>query len=137
MANEFGDTMVDGVLTVADQGSGTFTIANSENVASSNNATLRHFRIGNLVLVSLSVEITPTAANTNTHFRFAPPIASAFTNSRHCIGSGTAENSTPSPRVYLPAYVLSSGAEDRIEVRFTPTSTNTFIVRCVAMYLIL
>jgi hypothetical protein len=137
MANIFTDTEIDGVLSVSEQNSTTFTIATSSNVASSTNGKIKYVRIGGIVLFAFAIDVTPSAANTNTHFRFNPPVSSAFTDSRHAFGTVTAEDATASPRAYLAGGCIGFASGDQIEIRFTPDSVNTWIVRGSGMYTVL
>jgi hypothetical protein len=87
-----------GTLSTARGGTGannsgqvyTPTLLNEINVTSSTPFQFHFFRVGNVVMVSGVIAVTPTAANTNTELGIELPIPSAFTGFDQCTGSGAA-----------------------------------------------
>lgn len=73
--------------------SGTYTptLTNTTNVASSTSYQAQYLRVGSVVTVSGRVNITPTAATTNTVLGLSLPIASNFTALENCGGSGAGD----------------------------------------------
>lgn len=137
--NELNATAMQDTLTLATASyavGATPTVAASSNVASSANGNMKWFRLGPLVVFAISIEVTPTAGATDTYLRITPPVASAFTNSRHGFGAGSAQTAA-TPDVLEPVAVLSYGTDDQIEIDFVPASTAMHVVRVFGVYQIL
>lgn len=64
------------------------------NVASSAAFPCQWMRVGNIVTVSGRVAVTPTASTTHTQIGISLPVASTFTQTGQCAGTGAFEYST-------------------------------------------
>lgn len=71
-------------------GSYTPTITSIANVSSTSSHGCQWIRVGNVVTVSGSVDITPTATTTDTQIRISLPIASNLVNDENCSGTTSA-----------------------------------------------
>jgi hypothetical protein len=70
------------------------TITNVNNVGSSNPYACQYMRVGKVVTVSGTLDITATSNNTQTNFRVSLPIASNFATQQQCAGAGYKTNNT-------------------------------------------
>lgn len=77
------------------------TITAITNISASSSQTSQWIRVGNVVTLSGSVAITPTASGTTTEIRMSLPIASNFTVSSNCAGAANNAIGT-SPAVIRP-----------------------------------
>jgi hypothetical protein len=78
--------------------SGTYTptLTNGSNVASSNPFICQYMRVGNVVTVSGFLTLDPTSSGTYTSIEISLPIASDFTATSQCGGTGSTGLSTVS-----------------------------------------
>lgn len=77
------------------------TITAITNISASSSQTSQWMRVGNVVTLSGTVAITPTASGTTTEIRMSLPIASNFTVSSNCAGGANNAIGT-SPAVIRP-----------------------------------
>lgn len=122
----------EGILKTAPLSSGTYTptITNGANVASSSNSSARYQRIGNIVTVTVAINVTATAGATLTTVDVSLPIASnlgAFTDL-----AGTANESGN-----LTTAVVGDATNDRATVSYTSAGTSSTRVTFQFMYTII
>lgn len=96
--------------------SGTYTpsLTNTTNVAASSANTCQWMRVGNVVTVSGSLSIDPTAASTVTELDLSLPIASAMTSATHLAGSAVRSSSVAA----VPAQVLANPTADTAQISY-------------------
>jgi hypothetical protein len=115
-----------GTLSTARGGTGannsgqvyTPTLLNEINVTSSTPFQFHFFRVGNVVMVSGVIAVTPTAANTNTELGIELPIPSAFTGFDQCTGSGAA-----SIVFGYSVTITANGTTHRAQMAWNPGAT--------------
>lgn len=116
--------------------SGTYlpTLTNVANAGFLGANTAHWIRVGNVVTVSGSLTITPTAGTTNTQVGISLPIASALAN--HYELGGTAVGYT-SGAVNQPASIVADATNDRAELKWYPPGTTSTPFYFVFSYVVL
>lgn len=104
---------------VITDGTYTPTLFNTTNVAASTSGVCMYTRIGNTVRVAGSVQIDPTNNNQSTVLGVSLPIASNFTLSTDCAGSGAAADVAGQS-----CGVLADPVNDRALIQFVNGSTT-------------
>jgi len=112
-------------------GTYTPTISNTTNVSASSANAARWIRIGNVVSVSGTLSITPTAAApTNTSFEITLPVSTSLTNGANDLaGSG-------SNGLGQGCYVRGSGSGARAAISYPATITSATGMSYIFSYLI-
>jgi hypothetical protein len=106
--------------------SGTYspTITNTTNVSASTNNGAQYMRVGNVVTVSGTMDVTiTTAAGTATDIGISLPIASNFANGNQA--SGIVSVSSSSGTGYSSGYIFSDATNDRARVNFNAAASGT------------
>lgn len=101
-------------------GTYTPTLTNTTNITSATATTTRWFRIGNMVHVSGRVTITPTSAATASELQISLPVASNFTNTDQCTGTGASEGVSGQS----VGQFLSDATSDQARLLFLANSTG-------------
>lgn len=116
-----GNITAGGNITGANLLSGTYTptLTAVANVASSTAYVTQYLRVGNMVTVSGHVQLTATAANTDTQLRMSIPIASNFGSQAvggagACIATGLFGE---------PIAMTNDTTNDEVTFRCRPTTT--------------
>lgn len=122
-----------GAVSALSSGSGSATVTGVSNVSSIVAATIIWSRIGDVVIWSLQVNVTPAAGGTLTVMDLTPPIASNFTNTNHAIGGG----GVVSGRASTGARGYSVAATDVIRCDFSSLGTSSHDVRISGSYRVL
>lgn len=117
--------------TLIDSGTYTPTITNSVNVSASAASQCQWKRVGNMVTVSGSVNITPTATG-DTQFRVTLPVASNFAATSNAGGAGM-DRQFP----YAPVGVSADSALDVVLMQFNPTNLGIRAVTFTFSYLVI
>lgn len=100
-------------------GTYTATLTNVTNVANSSGGQSVWVRVGNVVTVSGTALIDPTAANTSTELGVSLPIASGFTATTDCLGVATTDNHPAGGDIGVAsARVLADATNDRASIQF-------------------
>lgn len=115
-------------------GTYTATITLGTNAAACSGGGSRWVRVGNVVTVSGSVLVDPTAANTNTRVELSLPIASNFTAGTELCGT---VNTWPNTGQVDSAVVVANIANDRAELIMYPSTTNAIDWNFIYSYTIL
>lgn len=117
-----GDVVVAQGISAANLLSGTYTptLTAVANVASSTSYVTQYMRVGDVVTVSGHIQITPTAANTDTRIRMALPIASNLGSQ----GVGGAGACLSTGLFGEPIGVTSDITNDEADFRCRPTTTG-------------
>lgn len=117
------------LLTVK-SGTWTPTVSAGVNIDSTSNAAGNYIQIGNQVTCAFALTLDPTAAaSTLTTFEITIPVASNFSTSRQCNGSGGFDK-TPG----AAAVVYGSAANDTALIQFFSTSTASGDIRGTFVY---
>lgn len=97
--------------------SGTYTptLTNITNVDSSTAYSCQYMRVGSTVTVSGKILINPTASGASTEVRMTLPIASDFSDSNHCAGTGKSAGTN--------AYIYAEATNNLAGFVFTSTGT--------------
>lgn len=103
-----GTLGINGVADNVKSGTYTPTVTGTANVSANTPLKCQYIRVGNVVTVSGSVLITPTAANTTTTFTMSLPITSNFSGIQSCGGAGNWTAGT-TPANYTTAISAQTG----------------------------
>lgn len=124
----------DGVLTAytsVSMGTYTPTLTNVTNVSASTAYACQYIRVGNAVIVSGMVDLTPTTGGLNTELGISLPFASALANNEQCGGSGASESNTEN------AAIFADPANDRARIQYAPAANGSRIIHFQFTYQIL
>lgn len=117
--------------------SGTYTPTptNGINVSASTAGVSSYSRVGDIVTVTGSIDVTCTsAANTASLIEVTLPIASNFTLSSDLRGVGSRD--APSGTAYSPAYMSANIANDRAYINFNATVAANSTLTYTFQYLV-
>lgn len=110
--------------------SGTYTptLTNISNVDATTAYECQYMRVGNVVTVSGAFDLDATAANTTTNIGISLPIASNFTNTRQCRGTGAINSTTATAIQKGVAFIDADNVNDRATLTCAPevTTNNTW-----------
>lgn len=86
-----GDSSTSSMRTTLGMADGTYTptLTNVSNISSSTAYGCQYLQVGNTVLVSGKIDITPTSSSSATKLGITLPITSNFTNSQNCSGTAS------------------------------------------------
>jgi hypothetical protein len=117
----------------ASSGTYTPTAVAVANVSSVTPAAAQYMRVDNVVTVSGSASVTPTATGgTLTQFRITLPVASNFAASGNASGTGTVQESP-----YVPALVSADAATDQAVIGYNANTAGAQTVYFQFTYLII
>lgn len=97
-------------------GSYTPVLTPGANVAAATAAVCYWIRVGNVVIVTLSISVDPTAATTQTEVGISLPIASNFSSFAQC--AGAAVRNATGLTANLPGMILGDATADGATLRF-------------------
>lgn len=109
------------------------TVSGQANVSSSSSSSSRYVKVGNTIIVSFKVNITPTATSTETIVNFDLPVASSISLSTDISGvlSGRDLNGD-----YFSGYIEAEAANNRADLYFKSLSTDIHFIRGTFQYII-
>jgi len=110
------------------------TLTGITNVAASAANVSGWIRIGNAVLVFTRVEVTATASATLTEIDVSLPVASNFSGTNQCVGSGAISSTTTE---VAAVGVQANTTDDRAKLRFVSTSTSARFYTVVFGYIVI
>lgn len=116
------DLTVDGNFSALNVYSGTYTptLTNTTNVAASVANVCQYMRVGNVVTVSGSLDIDPTAANTDTLLGMSIPIASNFGGTTQAGGTFVEQSS----QIDVYGCIYADSTNDRLTFRCYPSDAS-------------
>jgi len=100
-------------------GSYTPTLTNVANVSSSTPHGCQWIRVGNVVNVSGSVDVTATSSSADTQLGISLPIASNIVNPYNCSGSACCDNT------FQVGAILGDGTNDRAQLEYQSQTTGS------------
>lgn len=110
-------------------------VGNTSNATGVTLTSAAYARIGPLVIVGVRLAIgCTTASPTQTGYSIDLPIASAFTSTSNAWGSGSAFNTATS---MMPLFIEADAGNDRIQVNYWCTTTNSRAHSLTFMYMII
>lgn len=108
------------------------TLTGVTNVDGSGSAVCAYVRIGNVVMVSGSITVDPTAAaSTLTELGISLPVASDFSLTTHCGGTSCALS------LLEPGSISADTTNDRATLRFLSQTTSSHSISFMFMYQII
>lgn len=117
------------IAAYAPAGTYTPTLTNVTNVASSAAGVFNYARVGNTVIVSGRVTVTPTAAGAATELGVSLPIPSNFGGNDDCSGTAAATSV-----VSECAGIQSDATNDRARLNWVTTVNTLHAMRCIFSY---